>query len=76
MTVTIISADTTDALVPLSVTCKCPSGRRVLPIRMARATLGVFGNNGTGSQLVMTYRCHSCSAIVPIRIQDIVQCAT
>lgn len=72
MTVTIISTDTTDALLPLGVTCQCPSGHRVPPIRVARKALALFSNGTPKDQLVMTYRCHSCRAIVPIRVRDIV----
>jgi hypothetical protein len=70
MTTTIVSTDTTDALLALMVTCRCPSGRRVLPIRVAHAALPLFRNGMAPDALILTYRCHSCRAIVPVRARD------
>jgi hypothetical protein len=70
MSITITTTDTTDALLALDVTCKCPSGRRVLPIRVARSTVPMFQNGAPPDRVVMTYRCGSCRDIVAIRIKD------
>lgn len=69
---TIISSDTTDMLVSLRVTCNCPSGRRVLPIRMARDMLGLL-KRLPPDKLMMTYRCSDCRGIVLIRARHLLE---
>ena len=65
---TILTKETTDSLLPLvGVTCECPGGTRVLPIRMSKSVLEKLNGSVAPSMLVMTFRCASCQAIVHVR---------
>lgn len=61
MTVQVYS---TDQLMVLPLTCRCPAGRR-MPLRLAREFLNQ--QNGSPDQLVGTYRCADCGHVIFIR---------
>lgn len=71
---TIITSDTTDRLLPLDVTCQCPGGTRVPPIRVTVGLLALLERaNGEidPNMLLQTYRCGSCQSVVLIRARHL-----
>ena len=61
---------TTEAIVKLALTCECPRPRR-LPIRIAQAALKTLRDTLNRDQLVITYQCMKCSAVVSVYGRDL-----